>query len=98
MEKVLLTQKTARVLEILKDNGGEMFAADIAAIDAEMFDKADRSVSPLLVNLSKKGFVANVGRGEREVLDKDGNKVTRTYAKYQVTNDGIALDYDIKTA
>lgn len=97
MEKVELTIKTAKVLEILKDNGGEMFAADIAEIDAELFDKGARSVSPILVTLTRRGFVENVGKAEREVLDKDGNKVVRSYAQYQVTDEGTALVYDTKT-
>lgn len=98
MEKVELTVKTAKVLEILKDNGGTMFAADVAEIDADLFDKGARSVSPILVTLTRRGFVENVGKADRQVLDKDGNEVTRSYAQYQVTAEGQALDYDTKAA
>lgn len=98
MEKVQLTEKTAKVLEILKDNGGAMFAADVADIDPALFDKGSRSVSPLLVNLTRNEFAENVGKASREVLDKDGNKVTREYAQYKVTAKGAELDYDIKAA
>ena len=100
MEKVVLTEKTAKVLEILKDNGGAMFAADIAEVDPALFTSGARSVSPILVHLTKAGkeYVANVGKAERKVLDKDGNEVTRSYAQYQVTDAGLALEYDIKTA
>ena len=98
MEKVELTIKTAKVLEILKDNGGTMFAADIAEIDADLFDKGSRSVSPILVTLTRRGFVENVGRADRKVLDKDGNEVVRQYAQYAVTDEGAALVYETKAA
>lgn len=96
MEKVELTIKTAKVLEILKDNGGQMFAADVAEIDTDLFDKGARSVSPILVTLTRRGFVENVGKADRLILDKDGNEVTRSYAQYQVTEAGQELVYETK--
>lgn len=91
-----LTEKTARVLEILKDNGGEMLAADIADIDSALFDKGARSVSPILVNLTRKGFAEKAGKADRKVEDAKGNEVTRSYVTYKVTEEGANLEYEIK--
>lgn len=96
IEAVELTEKTGAVLEALKADGGVMFAADIAESNVDLFDKGARSVSPILVTLTRRGFVENAGKADRQVLDKDGNEVTRSYTQYKVTEEGLNLDYSIK--
>lgn len=96
METIKLTEKTAKVLEILKGASAPMFAADIAVVAPELFEKAEKSVSPLLTNLGKNGWAVNVGKGPRQVPDKDGKEVTREYAMYEATDAGRALVYEVK--
>ncbi len=84
------------VLEILKENGGAMFAAEVAEKDADLFDKGSRSVSPILVTLARKGFIDKPGKADLEVLDKDGNKVTRSYTQYIINSVGSELVYETK--
>lgn len=96
MEKLLLTAKTAQVLEILKANGQPMFAAEVAEEDPVTFEKGARSVGTILERLFKLGFV-DKGEGERQVIDaKSGNEVTRTYKTYQITDEGMDAEYDVK--
>lgn len=92
---VALTAKTARVLEILKENGARMFAEEIAAVDPSLFEKGARSVSPIMTHLVKNGFVEKA-KVSKEVLSSDGNKVTKEYTQYWVSPVGAALDYQIK--
>lgn len=97
MEKVVLTEKTAKVLEILKDNGGAMVAVRIAEFDTEAFTSGFRSVSPILVNLEKKGFITKLDdKAKVTVLDKDGKEVEREHTQYQVSDAGAALIYETK--
>ena len=94
-EKVVLTAKTAAVLEVLKDTGAWMFAEDIAATDAVLFGKGGRSVNPILTNLVKKGFVEKQ-EATRQVVNKEGVSVERPYKQYHVTDLGSELEYSIK--
>lgn len=96
MEKLELTVKSAKVLEILKDNGGDMIPADIAEVDAATFEKGARSVSPILVHLVKKGLVEKTGKADREVLNKDGNPETRSYTQYRISDFGKTAEYATK--
>lgn len=97
MEKVVLTEKTAKVLEILKDNGGEMVAVNIAALDPEAFTSGFRSVSPILVNLEKKGYITkSAEKAKVTVINKDGNEEVRDHTQYAIADAGAELVYETK--
>lgn len=87
-----LTEKQIVILNWMKANEGEHFATDIA----DGCGLEEKSVRPILTSLAKATkdrtdiYVA-VGEGEKEVLDKDGNPVVRTYKTYGLTDAGIAL-------
>lgn len=98
MEKVLLTEKTAKALEILKATGAKMTAEDVARNSEGIF-ATGKNVTAILTHLVKAGHVAKDDeKVAREAVDKDGNKVTRQYTLYFVTPQGAALEYDIKKA
>ena len=88
-----LTEKQGLVLGWMQANEGAHFASDIAA----GCGLEEKSVRPVLTGLAKATkeraeiYVA-VSEGQKEVLDKDGNKVTRTYKMYALTADGIAVE------
>lgn len=87
-----LTEKQGIVLGWMQANEGEHFAADIAA----GCGLEEKSVRPVLTGLAKTTkerteiYVA-VSEGEKEVLDKDGKPVVRSYKMYALTEDGINL-------
>lgn len=96
MEKLVLTAKTAQVLEILKDNGEAMFAVEVADEDPATFTSGQRSVGPLLERLAKLELVEK-GKASRQVIDnKSGAEVTREYTTYQINDAGMAAEYEIK--
>lgn len=98
MEKVQLTEKTAKVLEILKATGAKMTAEDVARNSEGVF-ASGKNVTAIMTHLVKGGYVAkDAEKVAREAVDKDGNKVTRQYTLYFVTPTGAALDYAIKAA
>lgn len=87
-----LTEKQGLVLGWMQANEGEHFASDIAA----GCGLEEKSVRPVLTGLAKATkertdiYVA-VSEGEKEVLDKEGKPVTRTYKMYALTDAGIAV-------
>lgn len=87
-----LTEKQGLVLGWMQANEGAHFASDIAA----GCGLEEKSVRPVLTGLSKATkertdiYVA-VSEGEKEVLDKEGKPVTRTYKMYELTDAGIAV-------
>lgn len=87
-----LTEKQIIVLNWMKANEGEHFASVIA----DGCGLEEKSVRPILTGLAKATkeradiYVA-VGEGDKEVLDKDGKPVTRTYKTYSLTDAGIDL-------
>lgn len=91
-----LTEKSAKVLEETKANGGVVTAAQIAEIDPALFDKGAKSVTPIFTQLVRKGLVHKPSKVDAEVLDKEGNKVTRAYQGYQITDEGMAFVYEVK--
>lgn len=96
MENITLTEKQARVLEILRDAGEAMFASDIAAIDPEMFASGSRSVTPLAEGLFKKGLV-DKGEGTHLVFDAKANKeVEKTHRLYSLTEEGVSAEYTVR--
>lgn len=88
-----LTEKQTAVLAWMQANNGDHFASEIA----EGCGYEEKSVRPVLTGLAKATkerveiYVA-VSEGEKEVLDKDGNPVVRTYKKYSLTADGAAIE------
>lgn len=93
----VLTVKQAAVIEILKDTGAKMFAADIAAAQPNSFEKGAKSVSPLMTHLVARGLVAKE-KASVESVNPEGNAVTKELTRYWVTEDGAELDYEIKAA
>lgn len=92
-----LSVKMARALEIMKENGGVMFAADIAEQDAELFEHGAASVSPLLTHLVKYGLVDRLDKADRAVIDsKTGDEVIRQYVTYKVSDFGATAAYETK--
>lgn len=88
-----LTEKQIAVLGFMQANGGAHFASDIA----EGCGLEEKSVRPVLTGLAKATkeraeIYVEVSEGTKEVLDKDGNKVTRTYKMYALTADGNAVE------
>lgn len=91
----LLTAKQAGVIEILRETGGKMFAAEIAELRPELFDKGAKSVSPLMTHLVARGLVAKE-KASVETVNAEGNAVTKELTRYWVTEDGAELEYEIK--
>lgn len=89
-----LTPKLAKVLSILQGADKPMLAAEIAAVDPTEFDKGQKSVSPVLVHLGKRGLAANVGKRDVKVMNAEGNEEIRTYAVYEATAEGKAFDIE----
>lgn len=88
-----LTEKQTAVLAWMQANGGEHFASEIA----DGCGLEEKSVRPVLTGLTKATkdraeIYVVVSEGEKEVLDKDGNPVVRTYKKYALTADGAAIE------
>jgi predicted transcriptional regulator len=87
-----LTEKQGLVLGWMQANEGAHFASDIAA----GCGLEEKSVRPVLTGLAKATkertdiYVA-VSEGEKEVLDKEGKPVTRSYKMYELTDAGIAV-------
>ena len=94
-QAVVLTAKTAAVLEVLKDTGAKMFADEIADAKPGMFDKGARSVSPILTNLHRKGLIEKE-KASREVVNAEGNAVSKELTRYWVVEAGSELEYSIK--
>lgn len=97
MEKVLLTARSARVLEILKATGAKMFSDQIAEQDVDAFANGAKTVNPIMTHLVKAGYVAKE-KSPRTVVSKDGNEITKEYTLYYVTPVGAELVYEIKSA
>lgn len=95
VKAVKLTVKQAGVIEILKEKGDKMFAEDIADKRPELYDKGSKSVSPLMTHLVKNGYVAKE-KASREVVNKDGVKVTRELTQYWLTDAGENLEFEIR--
>lgn len=96
MEKLTLTEKQARVLEILRASGEGMFATQIAEQDPELFVSGARSVTPLAEGLFKKGLIEK-NEGVNVVFDAKANKeVEKTHKLYSLTDEGLSADYSIK--
>jgi predicted transcriptional regulator len=87
-----LTEKQGLVLGWMQANEGDHFASDIAA----GCGLEEKSVRPVLTGLAKATkertdiYVA-VSEGDKEVLDKDGKAVTRTYKMYSLTDAGVSV-------
>ena len=89
---MLKTEKQKAIVAFLQANPGEWFASEIA----EGCDLEEKSVRPVLSGLAKATkerteIYLEVSEGQKEVLDKDGNKVVRTYKKYTLTDAGKAV-------
>ena len=90
---VKLTEKQIQVLGWMQANEGAHFASDIAA-DLGL---SELSVRPVLTGLTKTTkdrseiYVA-VSEGEKEVLDKEGKPVVRTYKMYALTEAGANVE------
>jgi predicted transcriptional regulator len=90
-----MTTNQKAVLSFMQANPGEFFASEIA----EGCGLEEKSVRPILTGLAKttkdraEVYVA-VSEGTKEVTDKDGNQVTRTYKKYSLTDEGAAVVID----
>lgn len=87
-----LTEKQGLVLGWMQANEGSHFASDIAA----GCGLEEKSVRPVLTGLAKatkerSDIYVAVSEGEKEVLDKEGKPVTRTYKMYELTDAGIAV-------
>lgn len=95
MENLVITAKTARVLEIMRAEDAPMFPAEIAAHDTEVFEKGAKSVSPLMNTLFKNGLVTKA-EAECKVIDKEGKEVVKTYVQYTLTDAGRSVSYEIK--
>jgi hypothetical protein len=91
----VLTAKQAGVIEILRETGAKMFAADIAALRPELFEKGAKSVSPLMTHLVKRELV-DKEKASVETVNAEGNAVTKELTRYWVTEAGASLDYSIK--
>lgn len=91
----VLTVKQAGVIEILRETGAKMFAKDIADAKPELFDKAAKSVSPLMTHLVKRGLV-DKEKASVEVANAEGVMVSKELTRYWVTDAGNELDYTIK--
>lgn len=95
MDTIQLSAKAAKVLEIMRANGEPMFAEDIAAEDAETFDKGAKSVQPLFITLCKKELVSKE-KAMHKVVDKDGNEVEKEHTIYSLTDAGKSVSYTVK--
>lgn len=89
---MLKTDKQKAIVAFLQANPGEFFASEIA----EGCGLEEKSVRPVLSGLAKAtkeraDIYVEVSEGQKEVLDKDGNKVVRTYKKYSLTEAGKAV-------
>lgn len=89
---MLKTEKQKAIVAFLQANPGEWFASEIA----EGCGLEEKSVRPVLSGLAKATkerteIYLEVSEGQKEVLDKDGNKVVRTYKKYTLTDAGKAV-------
>lgn len=91
----VLTAKQAAVIEVLRATGNKMFAADIAAANPEAFEKAAKSVSPLMTHLVKRGLVDKEKASTVEV-NAEGVSVSKDLTRYWLTEAGIALEYSVK--
>lgn len=91
-----LTQKQARVLEILRESGQPMFATAIAEEDTELFQSGSRSVTPLAQGLVKKGLVSKEAATNTVIDSKSGKPVDRTHQLYSLTDEGMTVEYEIK--
>lgn len=90
---VKLTEKQILVLGWMQANEGAHFASEIA----DGLGLGELSVRPVLTGLAKAtkdraDIYVEVSEGTKEVLDKEGNPVTRTYKMYSLTNAGIAVE------
>lgn len=84
-----LTDKMKGAIAFLRANDGAHFCQDIAdALGIE-----GKNLSPVLTSLVKRGL-AETSEGQREVKDKNGNPVTRTYKMYSLTEDGNTISLD----
>lgn len=90
-----LTQKQARVLEIMRAEDAPMFPAEISAKDPALFEKGAKSVSPLMNGLFKNGLVSK-DKASCETVDKEGKSVTKELMQYTLTSDGKSVSYEIK--
>ena len=96
-EVVKLTQKQAKVIEVLRETGEWMFADEIAAVDADLFDKGAKSVSPLMTHLCKGETPLVIKeKASREVVSEDGKTNTKELTRYHISNEGAALVYEVK--
>jgi predicted transcriptional regulator len=89
---MLKTEKQKAIVAFLQANPGEWFASEIA----DGCGLEEKSVRPVLSGLAKAtkeraDIYVEVSEGQKEVLDKDGNKVVRTYKKYALTEAGKAI-------
>lgn len=90
---MLKTDKQKAIVAFLQANPGEYFASEIA----EACGLEEKSVRPVLSGLAKATkerteiYVAVSDGHAKEVLDKEGNPVTRNYKKYSLTEEGMAV-------
>lgn len=96
-EVVQLTVKSAAVLEILRGTGTKMFAHEIAEANPEAFDKGAKSVSPIMTHLVRNGY-ADKEKASVEVINAEGNAVSKELTRYWVTEAGEELEFEIKAA
>ena len=95
MEKLQLTKKQARVLDIMRATNEPMFPAEIAAQDEVLFEKGAKSVSPLMNGLFKKELVSKA-KATCSTVDKEGNAVTKELVQYTLTDAGVEVEYEVK--
>lgn len=92
---MLKTSNQKAIVAFLQANPGVYFAEEIA----EGCGLSEKVVRPVLSGLAKttkerENIFITVSEGEKEVLDKDGNKVIRTYKKYSLTDYGTNYNID----
>lgn len=94
-DNTMLTPKQAGVIEILRETGAKMFAADIAEARPELFEKGAKSVSPLMTHLVKRGLV-DKEKASVETVNAEGNAVTKELTRYWLTEAGVSLEFSVK--
>lgn len=82
-----LSDNMKAIVKFMQANEGDLFASDIA----EGTGVAEKSVNPVLTALVKRTICEKGDAGQKEVKDKNGNPVTRTYQRYHLTAAGADL-------
>ena len=95
METLKLTKKQAAALNIMRNLDRPVFPDEIAAEEPATFEKGGKSVSPLMNGFFTKELVTKADV-VREVTDKNGNKISKPYKQYTLTEAGKSVEFEIK--